>query len=225
MRVLDSLMLAFYCGVNHVKKHMKLYLPPIIFLSILLLGCGSDDTSEPTDNLPSEEHEESVTLSSFNLSDEYIYWEIRVGNMSHQEPTNDRVIAKYDEEIYSNLTPTEISLLESIDSVTGFDAQCAPSYCPVFGVALFSNSAVAIESKQDLLRFFGDIDTVAELSRWISSNNYSLQKYEVTDYGYRVIASWDNNCGTRGEDLIKVFKDGTIEKIKELSSESYNGCV
>jgi hypothetical protein len=205
---------------------MKPYLSSAICLSILvLLGCDYEFDSKKSENLPSEVYEELPSFSSFNLSDEYIYWEIRVGNMPHQDSTDDEVIVKYDEDIYLNLTPVEKSQLDSIDSVTGFDAWCAPSYCPVFGVALLPNEAIAIESSQDLLIFFGTIDTLAELSRWISTNNYGLRKYEITDYGFRVIASWDNDCGARGEDLIKVFHDGTIEKIRELSSESYNGCV
>jgi hypothetical protein len=205
---------------------MKPSLSPLILLPILLLfGCNYGSDSKKSESLPTEVNEEIPSFSSFNLSDEYIYWEIRVGNMPHQDSTGDEVIVKYDENIFLNLTSVEKSQLASIDSVTGFDAWCAPSYCPVFGVALLSNEAIAIESRQDLLAFFGAIDTVAELSRWISTNNYGLRKYEITDYGFRVIASWDNDCGTRGEDLIKVFRDGTIEKIRELSSESYNGCV
>jgi hypothetical protein len=205
---------------------MKSYLSPFILLSIFLLfGCDYGLDSKKNENLPSEVYEELPSFSSFNLSDEYIYWEIRVGNMSHQDSTDDEVVVRYDEDIFLNLSPVQKSQLASTDSITGFDAWCAPSFCPVFGVALLPNEAIVIESRQDLLSFFGIIDTVAELSRWISTNNYGLRKYEITDYGYRVVASWDNDCGTRGEDLIKIFHDGTIEKIRELSSESYNGCV
>jgi len=192
----------------------------ILLLSLFLSGCGTEEQ-----RLPSDEYKEEVTLSSFSLNDNYIYWEIRVGNMFHQEEDEDEVILRYDDEVLSELTPAQIKLLENADTNNGFDAYCAPGYCPVYGVALLVDSVFIIESRQDLLTFFGSIDTLAELSRWLDTNGYSLRKYENIASGYRVIAAWDNDCGTRGEDLVEVLLDGTINKIKELSSEEYNGCV
>ena len=65
---------------------MKSCLSPFILLSILLLfGCDYGLDSKKSENLPSETYEELPSFSSFNLSDEYIYWEIRVGNMHHQD--------------------------------------------------------------------------------------------------------------------------------------------
>lgn len=206
-----------------------------ILLTIFIVGCDNEknSTENEFDTLPTETYEEVSELSGFNLSRDYIYWEVRRSYFTYHYSSENEgeyeygedVLHQYDEAAYNNLTPLQLEMLEGVNSVNGFDDDCPPDYCPIFGVALLSNEPVVIASEQSLLEFFGDIDTPAELSRWVWANDYSLKFYEETNYGYRVVADWDNDCGERGQDLIKVFKDGSIEKVEELSIEFYDTCA
>lgn len=184
---------------------------------LFFTGCGSEDEN----SLPATEYDLRPTLTDFNLSDEYRYWEIRRGEFEGP----DSKIAQYNEDIYSALSESQQSQLDDVSSDTGFDAYCQPNYCPVYAVALISDSIMLIDSIEDLKAFFGTIDTPAELHRWLQSYEYRLKKYDETEYGYRVLASWDNLCGRKGQDVIDVYSDGSIVFIKEVSSEEYLGCV
>lgn len=188
-----------------------------------LVGCLND--SDSSDQLPLNEFKAEYTLIDFNLSEDYLYWEVRQGNMLHQEEHEDVVRDQYDEGIYSSLTDVQLEILGSVDSNSGFDYGCAPSYCPYYGAALIDNSIVTIETRADLIAFFGSIDTEAELSVLLSIGYNNAELYEKIEDGYRVIIAWDDLCGTQGKDLIKVYADGTTEKIREISRENYEGCV
>lgn len=175
--------------------------------------------------------EGEVTLASFNLNDDYFYWEVRIGSLLSQGGTQYavririRIRIRYDEAIYNGLSREELSRLESVSSNSGFAYQCLPDACPHYGVALLDSRTVAIESRADLINFFDVIDTPAELHWWMFANDYSLKRYDFAEHGFNAIVAWDDACGTRGEDLIKVFENGDIEKVKELSREGYLGCA
>jgi len=193
----------------------------ISLLSITLLGCQSDGD----DALPNTQFASSYQLSDFNLNDSYNYWEVRRGNMQHQAEEADEVMVRFNDEIHASLTTEQRELLANADTNNGYDAQCLPSYCPIYGVALLNDNAVVIESKSDLLEFFGDIDTEAELAHLLSIGYSTPKFFQKNDLGYKAILGWDSLCGQRGENLIQVDFDGTITIIKELSTEEYNSCV
>ncbi|MGJ8678955.1 hypothetical protein [Paraglaciecola sp.] len=191
----------------------------LVLVTLLLAGC------EDKDNLPLTKYELSPKFSDFNLSEDYIYWEVRRGNMAGQDASEDTVQIRYDDDMYINLSEYQLELLTNSDTNNGFKGECLPSYCPIYGVGLLVDSVFVIESKDDLLTFLGSIDTPAELALWSSAQGYELLKYDITEYGYRALVSWDNNCGKKGKDLVDVYSDGTISLVKEISSEDTNYCV
>ncbi|MGF1732192.1 hypothetical protein [Photobacterium kasasachensis] len=193
----------------------------ISLLCLGLFGCNGDNGDE----LPSTEFSGSYKLSDFTLNENYAYWEVRQGNMSHQESSEDIVLNKFDDDIYSNLSTEQVNLLAEADTNYGFDSRCAPMYCPIYGVAILGTQVTLIESNTDLISFFGEVDTEAELSYLLSVGYANAKYYEKNEIGYKVIIEWDNLCGTRGENLIQVHKNGTVELLKELSTEEYQGCV
>ena len=197
----------------------------VILLTISISACNSDNE----ESLPNNEFPEITVFSDFSLNDEYIYWEVRRGNLPDEEYFEDAVIARFDESILTTLTETQRDLLSSADTNNGFDVQCRPAFCPIYGVALLNDSVFIIESQSDMIYFFDGIDTTAELSSWLSISSSlgdtSPKYYEKNESGYRVILDYDDLCGTKGTNLIQVYTDGTVELIKELSTETYDGCV
>ena len=192
----------------------------VTLLSLMLIACNKDDELLP-DNVFSDVYQ----LSDFSLNDAYLYWEIRLGNMEYQADDEDFILDSFDGDILEQLTPEQLSLLDHADTNNGFDAACAPSYCPIYAVALLTGSVFVVQSPSDLLVLFDVIDTEAELYYLLSVNASQAKYFQENSLGYKVIVEWDNLCGTRGEDLVQVYTDGTIEKIRQLNTESYQGCV
>lgn len=197
---------------------MKQYLA-LTILSLLCLGCSDSD------DLPKQAFADEYQLVDFNLSDSYIYWEKRRGNLYGQEGQADEVLIQYDAEIYTDLSTEQIALLDMADTNNGYDAQCLPDYCPLYGVALLQDSIFVIESMTDLVDFFGDIDTEAELYHLLAVDYSVPETFEENDEGYRVVIAWNNLCGLKGTNLIQVYPDGTQVLIKELTTEETNTCV
>jgi hypothetical protein len=173
---------------------------------------------------------ENYLLSDFHLCDEYNYWEIRRGALPQQDVTDDEVIAKYDDISFNNLDSTQVQIVTDAVSQGGFAVQCLPSFCPIYAVALRDYNVTIIDSRSGLIDFFGEIDTEAELSVLLNyDQSYQLRTqpelYEQTADGFLVVLKWDTLCQLRGKDLVKVYKDGEIKKIREISRESYNFCV
>ena len=134
------------------------------------------------------------------------------------------MLRKFDNSRYEQLSTEQLSRLNSINVDNGYDTKCGADYCPIYGVAVLSDSFFTIESETDLITFFDEIDTEAELYVYLSKSGSQAKTYEKNGLGYKVLISWDNNCGTRGENLVQVFTDGTVEVIQELSVSEYNGC-
>ncbi|MGJ8681026.1 hypothetical protein, partial [Paraglaciecola sp.] len=131
---------------------------------------------------------------------------------------------KYYQDKYSALQPELSSRLNAVQSDYGFDTQCQPNYCAIYGVAVLEGDITVIESQDDLLLFFDYIDTEAEVYVYLNRKGTQPKAYEKNALGYKVLVSWDNLCGTRGENLVQVFTDGTVEIIQELSVQEYDGC-
>ncbi|MEP0354732.1 MAG: hypothetical protein ABJH06_05570 [Paraglaciecola sp.] len=197
---------------------MKLYLT-LTILSLLCLSCSDSE------DLPTQAFADEYQLADFNLSDSYIYWEKRRGNLYGQEEQADEVLIQFDAEIYTDLSTEQVALLDTADTNNGYDAQCLPEYCPIYGVALLNDSSFVIESMTDLVDFFGDIDTEAELYHLVSVDSSVAKSYEKNEDGYRVVVEWNNLCGLKGTNLIQVFTDGSQELIKELTTEETGTCV
>jgi len=177
--------------------------------------------------LPQNEFSATTNLSDFNLNDSYIYWEIRRGNMSHQDASEDTVRIQYDAQIYDTLTPEQLTLLSAADTDSGFEYNCQPGICPLYAVALLENTSVIIDSKSEVLNFLGEIDTPAEL-KWllsIGSGARSTTFYETNDLGYLAIHVINDLCGTSTTQLVQVYVSGTVEVIKTLAVEKFEWCV
>ena len=201
-----------------------------MILIALLTGCDSNDRSNSGNTLPSIAFSDDYQLSSFTLSDDYAYWEIRRGKLSEGEIQGYRVLEQFDEDSFNSLDETQTEIISNTSSLSGFAGFCRPSFCPVYAVAINGYSVTVIDSGYDLTEFFGEIDTEAELKvRLDYAQDYAQRTtptfYEEVDDGYMVLMSWDTLCQLRGEDLIKVYRDGTIEKIREISRENYESCV
>jgi hypothetical protein len=187
--------------------------------TLMLVACNSSEEAQ----LPTRSFADSYSLTDFNLNDDYRYWEIRQGNSSYQKAGH-TVLQKFDTNKHSTLTSDQISRLQKINVDNGYDSTCRPEYCPIYGVAVLSDSFFTIESETDLITFFDEIDTEAELYVYLSKSGSQAKTYEKNGLGYKALVSWDNYCGTRGENLVQVFTDGTVEVIREISVSEYNGC-
>ena len=196
-----------------------------VLISIVLHGCGGDEVMQLEHNFA-----ETYQLSDFNLPENYDYWEIRQTWPSLEEEEPYDVITQYDENAYNNLDATQKQLLEDVTSQNGFAAYCFPGYCPYYAVAIEGYNVTIVETRSQLLDFFGAIDTEAELAVFMDYDQSYRPiteplSYRPTDYGYMVVLAWDTTCGLRGKDLVKVHRDGTVQKIRQLSKTEYNGCA
>lgn len=191
----------------------------------MLLACNGTEQAElSSTQMPSRSFSDQYSIADFKLNDNYQYWEIRKGSDLTQVKTSHTVIYKYDLEKYSTLQPELSTRLNAVQSDYGFDTQCQPKYCPIYAVATLENDIVLIESRDDLLIFFDKIDTEAEVFIYLNNSGTQPKFYEKNNLGYKVLVAWDDLCGTRGENLVQVFTDGTVEVIQELSVSEYDGC-
>ena len=201
---------------------MKIILFAVFF--IMISGCGGDEVRHLENDFS-----DSYQLSDFNLSANYDYWEIR-RTWDYEDEIQYDVIARYDESAYKNLDATQIQLLEDATSQSGFAGYCFPAYCPYYAVAIEGYSVSIIDTRSLLVDLFGSIDTEAELFVLLDyDQSYrpttKALSYSPTDGGYLVVLAWDTTCQLRGKDLVKVYTDGTVEKIRELSKTKYSGCA
>lgn len=207
------------------------------FIGILIflqLGCIEDLHKDSEDPLPSNEFEQlsSYSLSNFDLANDVVYWEVRRGSFPESEwldsieySYEDELVFSYDNNALNSLNDLQTNNLNQADSEYGFSAQCEPSYCPIYGVAILGDSVNVITSGSELLALFGTINTIAELHFWLWSKEYKAETYQEVDGGYLVVADWDNLCGTKGKDLVFVDYNGVITKQRALSREEYLGCA
>ena len=190
-----------------------------------LQGCSANDEVTLENEL-----QQNYLISDFRLSSTYKYWEIRINNGSRQDPTDYEVRSRFDVNIFRTLSNDTVTHLENTRSEYGFDAECLPGYCPIYAVAIDDdNDTHILDSKPLLKSFFGQIDTEAELYFWVKygagrESGLPIQ-YETQGNGYDVIIRWDSLCGVRGTRLIHVSTDGETQPIKDLTEESYEGCV
>jgi hypothetical protein len=207
---------------------MKFYFIAGAFVISLLAGCGGESGDEIT--LPSKAFSNDYQRSDFNLAADYSFWEIRLGSLPTEDIYKFQVIERFDSESYQTLDDVQRQHLDTTVSQTGFSQSCLPSFCAYYAVAIKNDTTVLIDSTSDLLEFFSEIDTEAELKiRLDYAQDYKAKTipllYEVTEGGYLVLLNWDTLCQLRGQDLVKVHKNGKIEKIREISAESYSSCV
>ncbi|MDH5547564.1 MAG: hypothetical protein OEZ43_18435 [Gammaproteobacteria bacterium] len=200
----------------------------VVFFFVAVLGCfhSESDTDLPSTSFPQKWTD--YAFSDFSLSDEYVYWETRLGEVIGDESGRnepDLVLGSFDLATFNNLSDVQKLALSNADSEIGFAAQCLPGYCPVYGVAIKGDTAVVISTKEELLAFLGEIDSTAELAVWLWANEYSAKFYKLTDAGYEVIVAWDTHCQLKGEDLVFVDKAGVITKQRMISTESYESCA
>lgn len=191
-----------------------------ILLSLFLFACNGESTQAP---LPAKNFKDQYTLADFKLNDIYQYWEIRKGNHSYQSQGHE-VLYQFDETKYTQLSTQQIERLQTIHTDYGYDSQCQPEYCPIYAVAVQPDNYFVIQSETDLIVFFEEIDTEAEVFYYLSKSGTSPKSFEKNTLGYKVLVAWDNHCGTRGEKLVQVHTDGTVETIKELNESHYDGC-
>lgn len=194
----------------------------------LLTGCGSESGDEIT--MPSKAFSNDYQLSDFNLAADYSFWEIRLGSLPTEDIYKFQVINRFDTEGYQALDVVQRQNLDTTVSQTGFSQSCLPSFCSYYAVAIKNDATQLIDSTSDLIDFFAEIDTEAELKiRLDYAQDYKARTiplfYEVIEGGYLVLLNWDTLCQLRGQDLVKVYKNGKIEKIREVSTESYSSCV
>ncbi|WP_300426627.1 hypothetical protein [uncultured Thalassolituus sp.] len=210
---------------------MRFKLSFLLLLSLIVSGCGGDKSDG---SLPDMEFggKSNYVLSDFDLNNEVRYWEIRMGPLPQSEWRDEigylyeyDVLYQFDETGLASLSEQEVQNLNDVDSQYGFSSECLPDYCPIYGVSVQGGSVVVIASDQELLDFFGTINTHAELDVWLWAKSYQARYYQEVEGGYMVVVAWDNLCGTSGEDLIFVDHNGVITKQREISRESYSGCV
>lgn len=208
----------------------------LIVISLSLVACSGDDQPLPesprqTLSIPETTFSGEYSAEDFDLAQPVDYWEIRLGAIPGLGSDEFERLMTFDASSYEALDDTQKSILEETTVLdTGFGAQCRPLYCPVYAVSLTGFDATVIDSDALLLEFFGDIDTEAELLVYLTyAQNYKEQvrplAFEANAEGYRVHVAWDSLCLVRGEDLIQVSPDGTIERLEELSLEETGVCV
>ncbi|WP_024460057.1 hypothetical protein [Marinimicrobium sp. LS-A18] len=207
----------------------------LLAISLSLVACSGDDHPSPenprqTLSIPETTFSGEYSAEDFDLAQPVDYWEIRLGAIPGLGSDEFERLMTFDASTHEALNDTQKAILEETTVLdTGFGAQCRPLYCPVYAVSLTGFDATVIDSDALLLEFFGDIDTEAELFVYLTHTpNLSVLTplaFEANDEGYIVHVAWDSQCLVRGENLIQVSPDGTIETLEELSQEETGVCV
>lgn len=169
----------------------------------------------------------AYVLADFDLETTPVYWEVRRGPVEgpdvEEEPVH--VLYSYDSSATEEFTQIQIDALAEAESSSGFGVSCLPMYCPIYGVIIEGNEAQLLTTESELLAFFGNINSEAELNLWLYANEYYARTYQEVDGGYEVVAAWDDSCGENGEDLLFVDTAGVITKLETLWSEEDNVCA
>lgn len=201
----------------------------IVLVSTLLMTACDGDTEEEA--LPSIEFSKDYVLADFNFDTPVDYWELRRANVYGEDAGTFDVLVQYDIEANTQLDDTQLQLLSEYTSLTGLKSFCLPANCPVYGAVVSGSTVYGVTNIAEMIELFGRIDTEAELYlRLLYTWDYDFLSikavaYRPTESGYLVVLDWDNLCGLRGQDLVKVYYDGVIEKIREISSEETGYCV
>ena len=207
---------------------MRLTIGLCSLIVVLGTGCSSDGSNRSEDSLPSTPFSETYELEDLNPAGEVEYWEVRQGPHVGEDLSQFNVRERYGNR--DSLDDAQRELLQSSTSQTGFAVGCLPGHCPIYAAAITGYDVRTLDSQESLAEFFGGIDTEAELFIYLSYiSSYALSThpltYEKVDEGFLVVLQWDSLCLNRGRDLVKVYPDGTVEKIHELDRETYDVCV
>ncbi|MGH1471388.1 MAG: hypothetical protein ACRBCS_09355 [Cellvibrionaceae bacterium] len=195
-----------------------------------LTACLSDNSDSELIVVLNESfyHLDEYELADFTLSEDFEYWEVRKGETVDGNfiIESEEILYVYDDNAFANLSNQQVTDLDATFSANGFRASCEPDYCPFYGVAVMGNTTALIDSKSELLDFFEDIDTEAELHLWLWANDYKALSYELVPSGYLAVVRWSNGCDRRGEKIVYVDFDGDISTQRVIFVEKYNGpCV
>ena len=192
----------------------------------VLTGCPEAPTTEL---LPLEQYQ----LKDFKTAAPVTYWEIRRNEPNFSpEPTLEYTVEQqYDTTV--ELNSEQQALLVAASSQQGYRNACFMLDCAVYAVALDSQSASLITTDADLLAFLGPIDTVAELSVWLSSESYyqDVVSYQPVEGGYRALVNYFGGCSGPGfvyQHDVFVAYDGSItvlEAIKQPEAEEPIMCI
>ncbi|MEM8594501.1 MAG: hypothetical protein AAGF06_06775, partial [Pseudomonadota bacterium] len=210
-----------------------------VWLLMGLMACSPTDSSDeqPLNDAPPQNGVEvpsgktvfksAYALNDFNLSVPSSYWETRLFDTQENAHSVER---RFGVQEYTQLSGHQQSLLALKTSSAGFAVKCRPAECPVYGVSIHNSDVMLLTNKAELKEFLGDIDTEAEAFVWLSyAQDYQQRMtpmtFEKTSDGYLVELNWDTECQLKGKDLVKVTHDGRIEKVREISRETYEGCV
>lgn len=197
----------------------------LIALFPLLSACGENGP-----DLPTKEFSEEYVLADFNLDEDYDYWDIRLEYSFESADPPYRFIYQYDPEVYENLDNVQLQTLESISSENGIIP--ITIFGNIYAVALLGYSPLVIDSVVDLVEFFDEIDTEAEL--WVRlryATDYDTgttiyapytgadiipETFEEVPAGYRVVLRWYDGRGEQGKDLVIVRTNGSVTKLDQL---------
>ena len=210
----------------------KLALILSVFLCVLIVACKEDDSGPTLAHTFTGNYE----IDDYTLSIESQYWEIRIGFPEYDEYPHEvsseaeyEVIKSVDAETYSTLSTIQLDVLQATTSEHGFYWTCLPEACPVYAVSMDGDYATLIDSDEELLDFFGEIDTEAELYDCLDYSDYktfvSPVSWETDGENYIAIVDWSNGCGLQGTDLIHVSRKGEINKIRTLTESTTEYCI
>ncbi|MGI1678787.1 MAG: hypothetical protein K6L75_08655 [Cellvibrionaceae bacterium] len=205
----------------------KMKIVGILMILCGLTACLSEDSDSELIVVLNESfyNLDEYELADFNLSDDFDYWEVRKGEVRDGnfivEP--EEILYVYDDDAFAGLSNQQVADLDATVSRNGFIAFCQPDYCPIYGVTVIGNGTALIDSKSELLDFFEDIDTEAELHLWLWANDYTALSYELAPSGYLAVVRWSNGCDRRGEKIVYVDFDGDISTQRVIFVEKYNG--
>jgi hypothetical protein len=160
---------------------------------------------------------DEYSLKSFDLPLDVKYWEIRSENWP--DPVESFQVYSFDLDIYDSLDSVLRDEISNIVSPLAFGGDCLPSACGYFGVFLIENSLELIQTPNEMLEFFGEINTPIELAIWLRYTElYRLESYEPIHGGYNAIVSW-SSCSNRGTKKVFVDTNGIVTVLNDLTTE------
>lgn len=196
---------------------------------------NGEDNIDDGIEIPSNEFKNEYTLADFDLNGKVDYLEIRY-SITDKDTDSLRysVLQSFDQFSFDSLENVQKVIIENASSVSGFTGGGFPTFHPIYGVALTDYSATIMSSWDELLEVFGELDTEAELKIWLDYKQdwtidhgpiFMAHRYQEIEDGYLVLFVWKDDCDGRPQEIHKILRDGTLEKIKELNVDIYDGCI
>lgn len=205
---------------------------PWVLMALLLVGCGDSDEGGLFSGFRSTARANFQPLDQyqyddFNLSEDVLYWETRVGPAlaaGTPQVFRHQLLFFYAQEELVASFEDRLDELPQEEPLTGFADNCYPSRCLIYIAGLTPESSFTILTDQELVNFFGDLDTEAELAYWLWSEGYIPRDFMAVDSGFEATVETSILCPQRTRLRVFVDGNGVITPVENQPEDSVETC-